>query len=280
MRTIDDYIDAAQHLVPAPVILAKLPPLLTKANVDASQIVELISYDQSLTGNVLRICNSAYFCPDPPIDNLQYAVVRVGFRLIYDIVVSVVFSSTLRGAKSSDYLKANQLWDHSVAAAVAAQIIAGEILADEQTVFTAAILHDVGKIILSQPLAEAGNQVELASAKLLTPIEIEKKLLGLDHAQVGARLLERWKLPEDLVVAVQHHHRPSAANGYQKLTACVNLGDFIAYSLGHGHGECAFDFNERHDSLEILKLSWEQVSQFTDKAAEKLQQVKNLYQLQ
>ena len=281
MPTLDDYIDKAQHLVPAPVILSKLPPLLSHPNTDSSQIVELISYDQSLTGNVLRVCNSAYFSPATPIDNLQYAVVRIGFRLIYDIVVSVIFSSTLRCGTEGEGVEANALWEHSVATAVAAQLIARDLLADEQVVFTAAILHDIGKIVLAPALT--GLRYEVAHESItngLTPLEIEMKLLGTDHAQVGGRLLERWQLPEDLVAAVRHHHKPSAAEGHQQLTACVNLGDFIAYSIGHGYGQHSFDLNERDESLEILSLSTEHVSQYTNEVVETLQHVKSLYQIQ
>jgi putative nucleotidyltransferase with HDIG domain len=280
MQTLDDYIDKAQHLLPAPVILSKLPPLLRQPNVDTGKVVDLISYDQSLTGNVLRVCNSAYFCPETPIDNLQYAVVRIGFRLIYDIVVSVIFSSTLRGAQAGDGVEANALWEHSIATAAAAQLIAGDLLADEQVVFTAAILHDIGKIVLAPALAELRDQVAHESnTNGLTPLEIETKLLGVDHAQVGGRLLERWQLPEDLVAAVRYHHKPSAAEGYQQLTACVNLGDFIAYSLGHGYVRCSFDLNERDESLEILNLSSERASQYTIHVAETLEEVKSLYQI-
>lgn len=281
MQTLDDYIDKAQHLLPAPVILSKLPPLLRQPNVDTGKVVDLISYDQSLTGNVLRVCNSAYFCPDTPVDNLQYAVVRMGFRLIYDIVVSVIFSSTLRGAQVGEYLEGNRLWEHSVTTAVAAQAIASGLLADEQVVFTAAILHDIGKIVLAPALAELRDQVAHESnTNGLTPLEIETRLLGVDHAQIGGRLLERWQLPEDLVSAVRHHHKPSAADGHQQLTACVNLGDFIAYSIGHGYGQQSFDLNERDESLEILNLSTEQVSQYAHQVLESLQHVKSLYQVQ
>jgi putative nucleotidyltransferase with HDIG domain len=281
MQTLDDYIDKAQHLVPAPVILSKLPPLLRQPNTDSTKVVELISYDQSLTGNVLRVCNSAYFGPSCHIDNLQYAVVRMGFRLIYDIVVSVIFSSTLRCAQEVNSAEANALWEHSIATAVAAQLIAGDLLADEQVVFTAAILHDIGKIVLAPALADLRDEVARETNKNgLTPLEIERKLLGVDHAQVGGRLLERWQLPEEMVAAVRHHHQPSAAEGYQQLTGCVNLGDFIAYSIGHGHGQHSFDLNERDESLSILNLSPEHASQYADQVLETLQEVKSLYQVQ
>ncbi|HUJ10798.1 MAG TPA: HDOD domain-containing protein [Verrucomicrobiae bacterium] len=198
MLTCDDYIDKAQYLVPAPVILSSLLPLLRQPNIDCNKVVDLISHDQPLTANVLRICNSAYFCPDTPIDNLQYAVMRIGFHLIYDIVVSVIFSSTLHGAKQADLAEANALWDHSVTTAVA---------------------------------------------------------------------------------AVRYHHQPAAAEGYQQLTACVHLGDFIAYSIGHGHGLRSFDLNERGETLEILKISTDHILQYTTQASETLQQVKDLYQI-
>lgn len=140
---MDDYISAAHHLVPAPSVLPQILPLLNQPDADTSTVVDLIAYNQSLTGNVLRVCNSAYFSRGTPIDSLQHAVTRVGFRQIYDIVVSVISAVTLARPQKGYGVEANELWGHSVAAALAAQIV-----------FIAAILHDIGKIVLSLALED------------------------------------------------------------------------------------------------------------------------------
>jgi putative nucleotidyltransferase with HDIG domain len=280
MQTLDEYIRATHHLVPAPVVLPQLLPLLNHPNADANQIVDLISYNQTLTGNVLRVCNSAYFSQGTSIDNLQHAVTRLGFRQIYDIVVTVLSSVTLAKPQKGYGVEANELWEHSVTTAVAAQLVAADVQADQQVVFTAAILHDIGKIVLSQALEGVHDKVAFESEKNgLSPIEIEMKLLGLNHAEVGGRLLEQWKLPERLVNAVRNHHHPSAAGTDERLAACVYLGDFLAYFMGRGYGRHSLDLKARDETLQILNLLPEQMPQYMNDSFEKLKRVKSMYKI-
>src|SRR5258708_23345551 len=159
MLSLDDYISKAHHLVPAPQILPQLLPLLNQPDIDSAKVVELISYNQSLTANVLRICNSAYYSRGTSIDNLQDAVTRIGFRQLYDIVVCIISSVTLARPQKGYGVEAHALWDHSVTSALAAQVIAQEAQVDQQVVFTGALLHDIGKIVLSSALEEMPDQV-------------------------------------------------------------------------------------------------------------------------
>jgi putative nucleotidyltransferase with HDIG domain len=280
MRALDDYINVAHHLVPAPQVLPQILPLLNQPNADTNTVVELIGYNQSLTGNVLRVCNSAYFSRGTPIDTLQHAVTRVGFRQIYDIVVSVISSVTLARPQKGYGIEANELWGHSVATAVAAQIVARDCEADQQIVFTAAILHDIGKIVLSLALEDMKDKVTFETEKCnLSPYEIEMKLLGVNHAEIGGRLLEHWKLPDHLIAGVRYHHHPAGAKGNERLAACVYLGNFIAYLMGHGYGKHSLDLKARDETLQILNLTSENIPQYMNQSFEKLRQVKHLYKL-
>lgn len=280
MPTVDEYISAVHHLVPAPVLLPQILPLLTRPNSDSSKIVDLISNNQSLTANVLRVCNSAYYSCGSQIDNLPQAVTRIGFHQLYDIVVSVTTSISLSGSQAGYCVEDNALWEHSVAVAVAAQLIARDAFVDQQVVFTAALLHNVGKIVLSPALAKMIDKVMYETDKNgSSSIGVESRLLGVNHAEVGARLLERWKLPQNLVSAVLHHHRPSAAKGHERLAACVNLGNTIAYFMGHGYGNFSLDLKARRETSDILYLSSEQIPQYMTASFEKLKQVKEVYNL-
>ena len=128
MRTLDDYISAAHHLVPAPQVLPQILPLLNRPDIDTSAVVDLIAYNQSLTGNVLRMCNSAYFSRGTPIESLQHAVTHIGFGQVYDIVISAVTAVTYACPQKGYGVEANELWSHSVATAIAAQIVARRLL--------------------------------------------------------------------------------------------------------------------------------------------------------
>ncbi|HTS18821.1 MAG TPA: HDOD domain-containing protein [Verrucomicrobiae bacterium] len=280
MHALDDYINSAHHLVPAPQVLPQILPLLNQPDADSKKVVDLISYNQSLTANVLRVCNSAFFSRGTPIDNLQHAVTRLGFRQIYEIVVTVLSSVTLARPQKGYGVEANELWEHSVTTAVAAQFVASDAQVDQQVVFTAAILHDIGKIILSLALEDFRDKVVLETeANGLSPIEIEMKLLGVNHAEVGGRLLERWKLPQNLVSAVRYHHHPAAAGDDQRLAACVYLGDFVAYFMGQGYGRHSLDLKARDETLKILKLSAECLPQYVSATFGKLKEVKGMYNL-
>ncbi len=280
MRSLDDYINAAHHLVPAPQVLPQILPLLNKPDVDASVVVDLIAYNQSLTGSVLRICNSAYFSRGTPIESLQHAVAHIGFRQVYDIVVSAVSAVTYACPQKGYGVEANELWSHSVATAVAAQIIARNCSLDQQIVFTAAILHDIGKIVLSLALEDMKDQVTLEAETLnLSPYEIEMKLLYVNHADIGGRLLEHWNLPADLAAGVRYHHRPADAKEHERLAACVYLGNVIAYLMGYGYGKHSLDLGAREEALKILNLTPENIPQYMQESFEKLKQVRQLYKL-
>jgi putative nucleotidyltransferase with HDIG domain len=280
MRTLDDYVSAAHHLVPAPQVLPQILTLLNRPDADTNAIVELIAYNQSLTGNVLRLCNSAYYSRGTPIDSLHQAVTHIGFRQIHDIVVSVITALTYARPQKGYGVEAGELWGHSVANAVAAQIVARDCSADQQIVFTAGILHDIGKIVLSLALEDVKDKVAVEAEKYnRSPYDIEMKLLGVNHAEAGGRLLEHWKLPGHLVSAVRHHHRPGGADGNEQLTACVYLGNFIAYLMGYGYGKYSLDLKGRDETLEILKLKSEDVPRYMQESFEKLRQVKQLYKI-
>jgi len=279
MRKIDDYINDANHLIPAPHILPQLMPLLSRSDTDNSRIVELISYDTSLTGSVLRICNSAFYSRGTAIDNLPQAVSRLGSREVYRITVAVTGAVTLSANQKSYGVEAADLWKHSVTAAIAAQLVAKEANEDEDVIFTAGILHDVGKIVLSAAAEGSVEKFLKETSGGRSLVEVEEMILGCNHAEVGARLLERWKLPEHLIAAVRFHHKPAAAGKHIRLAACVYLGNFIAYFMGYGYGHHALSLSSRDETLRILNLSSERLPQYMEQCFNRLKQVKSLYNL-
>ena len=278
MEQIDDYINRAGRLVPAPHILPELMPLLRQPDVDNRKIVDLISYDTSLTASVLRVCNGAIYTRGTPIDNLLSAVTRLGSREIYQIVVLTV-ATTLAADQPSYGVEASDLWQHSVATAVAAQLIAREVREDENVVFTAGILHDVGKIILSVAMQNRRNEFAQAIERGASLIDAEEELLGCNHAGVGGRLLERWNLPACLIVAVANHHQPCSATEHQRLTACVHLGNSIAYLMGCGYGDPTLPMAMLGGTLKMLHISNDRLPVYLKECFERLEQIKGLYNL-
>ncbi len=278
MRTLDSYIDATEHLVPAPVVLSQILPLLNRPDVDSNRIVELVAQDQALTANVLRVCNSAYYACGLPIDHLQLAIARIGFRQLYDIIVSVLFWATLGRPLQGYSIESNELWEHSMAVAIATRLIAADFGLDPQVAFTAGVLHDIGKIVLSPALEKNRDQIAYEmDQNSLPPFEIERKLLGVDHAETGGRLLQRWQLPVNLMTAVRYHHQPALATEHGQLAAAVNLGNFITYFMGRGYGKYSVDLKARRETRALIEVSPKQMSRYMNHSAKELEQIQHLY---
>ncbi len=278
MQELDDYINKVKHLPPAPRILPELLRLLKRDDVDNSKVVTCISFDPSLTASVLQLCNSALYSPATPIGDLNQAITWLGFKQIYQLVAAVVGSRALGPAQTGYGINKGELWEHSVASAVAGQLLARKLGDDENMVFTAALLHDLGKIILSEALEGIYTKlVEETQQHQQALLDAEKRLLGVQHAEIGGRLLARWKFPENIVTAVWFHHQPKAAAPHDRLAAYIYLGNLIAHFLGHSYGHQALALRGRTDALDILGLSPESLPHHMIETVEQLALVEALF---
>jgi putative nucleotidyltransferase with HDIG domain len=223
--------------------------------VDSGRVVELISCDTALTASVLRLCNSAFFASATAASDLLEAVVRMGFNRVYELVVAIIGARSMRPAQKGYGIDEGELWKHSVATAIAARCMARDHGCDESTVFTAAILHDIGKIVLAQALeqsyAKLVKEIQVNQASLL---ESEASVLGVQHAEIGGRLLARWNFPDNLVSVVWNHHSPAAAIGYEQLASFVYLGNMVAHFMGFGYGHQALALRGRSEALNFAEM--------------------------
>jgi putative nucleotidyltransferase with HDIG domain len=281
-EALDNYIGKAQQLVRIPHILPQLLSLLNKPDVDNRRIVELISYDAPLTASVMRVCNSAYYNRGTPIDSLHHAVMHIGLNETYRIVVAITGSLLLcQSGKKHPGTGAHGLWHHSATAALAAQILAHDRGENEDVVFTAALLHDIGKIVFAAEVQDLyEDQVDARGPGTRSLLEVEKGLFGVDHAELGGRLLEVWRFPTNLVAAVRFHHQLAEAMTFMRLAACVSLGNYIAYLLGHGYGHYHYLLlHGRDEAIEILNISPEDLSGYESQILPRLQTLNDLYRL-
>lgn len=258
MPAIDDFLSRVKHLPPAPRILPELLQLLRRSDVDSDKVVNLIRYDPALTAGVLQLANSAFFGSARPADDLGEAVTRLGFQQVYILVAAVSGARNLSPAQRGYGMVSGDLWKHSATSAVAAQIIARDLGDDVDVVFTAALLHDIGKIVLSDALESTYAVIIEETSKNQHPlVEVERRVLGFDHAEAGGRLLARWNFPANLTAAVQHHHQPEQAGPHARLAAYAHIGNLLAYTMGHGYGNAAYALEPSPAAFKLLGLTEE-----------------------
>jgi putative nucleotidyltransferase with HDIG domain len=226
------YLDGVTSLPAAPMLVTELLTLFRDSDGDVDQVVQLISYEPSLTAQILRTSNSAFFAGEQPPGDIFEAVSRVGFYQVYCLVVSL-FGAKTRSIEGADKgVNVDELWRHSVAVAVSASVVAEESGQTRAVAFTAGLLHDIGKLVLASAERERyATLIKRAKDEGVLLSVLERSDLIIDHAELGGELMHRWNLPADVVAAVGYHHELEAAPTYEQLTAAVQVGDMIAHQL-------------------------------------------------
>jgi putative nucleotidyltransferase with HDIG domain len=260
MDKIHKHLEKVEMLPLSPTLLPKLLPKLSDVDTNFDEVVEIIALDPSLTSKLLQICNSAYFGNESEVTSVAEAVNRVGYQSVY-LLVAMINGSGCFPFPTCPGLDAAKLWRHSVTTAFNAKFVAESAGLDGNLLFTAGLLHDLGKVILGQ------EQPAAATAQFNAPADAaslahETQLFECTHAEVGAALLERWKLPVQIVVAVRHHHDPKAAQGFAHIAACVCLGDFISHSQDR---PTILERPEFKQTLEQLNLSADNLKRWSER---------------
>ncbi len=239
---------------------------------DLDEVLELIRCDAALTARLLTVVNSAGLGLMQPIASLDRAVSYLGCRLVISLALSQCTGDLFERPLSGYDSDRGDLWRHDLCCAMAARAIARysrcEIGAD--LAFTCGLLHDIGKVVLSEFLKETSTQVlnAISKGEVANYLDAESQHLGLDHAQVGFELARYWRLPEVLQEAIRHHHHPAgAAEHYRSLVYAVHLGDMLAMMGGQGTGsdsllyqldrgyETYFDISKQELACLLLEVS-------------------------
>ncbi len=236
MFDIDVVSRATDCFEPLPTSVTRLAVLATRESVDLAQIVDIVRYDPALTAALLRRANSSWSAARTEIATVNDAVVRLGAGPVLALALGVNVRARLEAPVPEYDLHAGDLWQHSVAASLAAEALvrAGAPLPLETP--TAALLHDVGKLIMARFTdAPAQASIDVARAAGASRMEAEVCAVGIDHAELGGSIVRAWGLPEALVVGVARHHAPTGAVcPAGPIAPGVHLADAVAKAVGTG----------------------------------------------
>lgn len=249
-------LESVYALPELPSSAARVVQLVQDPDVEISDLMRAIEYDQGLTSNVLRIANSAYFAGPQQISSLRNAIVRLGMNRIYQLVMTSAFSGLARKPICGYDLSSGALLKHSVFVAICSEEIAkvANITVPPQT-FTAGLLHDVGKVVLGTFIeVDVGPLMTLVTEKRVPFEEAERSILGIDHAEVGSVLLENWKLPTEIIDAVRWHHNPNEFSGDTSIVDLVHVADSLSMESGIGIGIDGLNYMPSSKAVTRLKL--------------------------
>lgn len=257
MNLLEAVLQSVTQLPPFPAVIQRVLQLVEDPKTSARDVVEVIQYDQSITANVLMVCNSAYFALHRPVHSLAEALVRIGFNNLVEIILTRGTSFLFFQACQGYQLQSGELWRHSVACALLSQILADRLNQKKTPIqFTSALLHDVGKVVLAGFVRDHLEEIRMRlQEENLSFVGAEKATLGIDHAELGGRIAESWKFPPDIVAGIRYHHTPLLAPEFHDLVSLTYLCDVVALMTGTGGGADGLSTNGAKEVMEQYALT-------------------------
>ena len=256
MNSVEDIVSQVGSLPPLPDTALKLMRVMNDPRSSMDDIVDAVKYDQAVTGEVLKLCNSAFFGLSRKVTSLNDAMLTLGTVKVLQLVMSVHTNSILSREQRGYGLQPGVLWKHSVAVALASSLFAQRIkLSNANLVFTAGLLHDIGKVILNEYVAsEFAEIVRRVTDEGTSFGEAEQQVLGFSHEEVGGMIAEKWRLPDAIVRCIRFHHTPGQPDPPDTLVDTVYLANCVCLLLGIGLGEDGLCYRADHAVMERHEL--------------------------
>ena len=222
-------LDTIDDLPTLPSIAIEVNKMLKDYDTSIKKLSGIIDKDQAMASKILKLVNSAFFGLRSEVSNIPHAVVLLGFNTVRNAVVSVSVIDAFSRVGALEGFDIRDFWKHSVAVAVTCGYIAEKSrLHSPDDSFIGGLLHDIGKVILSQHFQDLFQKIWIATQeKNLSFYDAEKKESPVDHAQIGGYMAKKWQLPIGLVETIHYHHTVRKDAADPNLLMIVHVADII-----------------------------------------------------
>lgn len=278
MIKVNNILKGIKYLPPFPGTVSKVLLMLENPNVTVDTIVDIIKFDQAIASNVLKLCNSSYFGLSRSVTNLEEALVYIGlsrFRVI------LVLSGTRQFFKKKMVgyeLYRGEIWRCSLSSAVVADELCNLFpIETREEIILAALLHDIGKLLLSEYISDSMSDIyEMVEKKGIPFVEAEKEIIGCDHAELGARILDMWNFSDSIVNAVRKHHE-SVADEDTLFENIIRLTDTVVIMMGYGTSVDGLAYHGFDDVCLKYDITQELLDGVMSDSLEKIQNVEKKF---
>jgi putative nucleotidyltransferase with HDIG domain len=252
-------------LPPLPGSTMRILDLLRDYNTSTKKLADAVECDPSLVARLLRLANSPIYALQKNVNSIYQAIDVIGTKSLYDIVMmgmtSDVFAKEIRSS-----VLGRTIWEHSLAVALLAREFSRMLgMRGTDEVFICGLLHDIGKIMLLRADVETYSQI-LDKKGENEMLNWEHETFGYNHAQIGALVVQGWRLPEVVCQSILNHHNASQSVQSLFISHLINVADIVANYNGYGLrlGEESDLLNSEsaillHLSQENLHTAWENI---------------------
>lgn len=224
---LNRYIDSMPSLS---VTVSKILEVTKNPQVTAKDLNKVISLDPVLVGRVLKLVNSAYYGLQNKVTSLVTAIIMLGINTIKNLALSTAILGNMKRGSEFKSLNVDGFWRHSIGVGVASKLISTKIGIPtnmREQFFIGGLLHDIGKIPLNVLFEqEYLNTIRQADFRKTQLIEMEKKIIGITHTDVGRMIAEKWNITGETYECILNHHDPNLSSEENfKLVATVYIAN-------------------------------------------------------
>lgn len=276
--SLEQIIEEVDCLAPVTPAAQRILEITGDPNSSVGDLVEVIQFDQALTANLLRICNSSYFGLRKEITSVKQATAYLGMEKVACLVMMGNSSGYLTKAQEGYDLHEGELWRYSVASALITQDLAERYAVQRASLlFTAALLKDIGKVILSRYVKGLFSEIKAeVQEKGLSFLEAERNILGIDHADLGGQVAAKWRFGQEMVNIIQNHHSPDRVSLEDLSVPIVYLSDCICMMMGIGLGSDGLAYRYYPQVTDRLRFTEADLQRSMIGFREKLQTIEEL----
>jgi putative nucleotidyltransferase with HDIG domain len=246
-----------KQLPTLPTIFYEFNKLVNSPYVSNKQVAELIKKDQAMVVKILRLSNSAMYGKRQEIKNLTNAITYLGHETLKNIILQIALVRMFKFEhKKIPEFNPAAFWEHSIATAHFSTIMEKKLkLPHQENFYIGGLLHDIGKVLVYEFYPEKFEEIVLLMIEEEIPdYEAEVEVLGVDHAEIGGVLAEKWKFEKDIINSIQYHHTLLKSRG-SLVTAVVSLSNLFSKKAG-----LCFPWDEK--SFDIKSFTgWEMLAE-------------------
>ncbi len=254
MTMLKEIVASISKLPPFPKVAQRLMSMTENLDIGADKLAEVVQLDAAITANMLKLVNSAIYTLPRRVDNMEQALAYLGTQKFRELILTSFTSGMLSDSQPGYDMPAGELWKHSLATALMTNILAARAGHEPgSALYTSALLHDIGKVVLSTFVQEKVPAILGLVDKGRSFLEAEQEVLGLDHAKLGALIAKTWKFTDDMIYLIGYHHQPEKKPEWKDLSI-LYLANVICGMMGLGVGVHGLAVRSKEDALRLLGL--------------------------
>ncbi len=225
--SFEDIVDRIHTIPSLPEVVTQVVRLVNDPNSDARQINAIMMKDAAMAAKMLRMVNSVYYGLAEPVNDLEQAIVILGFKTIRSVALSISVLNMFQQQNANFNMKA--FWAHSAVSACLGRLICGKArICDPEFGFTVGLLKGLGKVILAENAPEETRAViAVARQYRMSFTKACREVMDTDDAEIGAWLMERWELDKILVATVREQCLLSPTTKEPKLVSMCMLSEYL-----------------------------------------------------